>query len=227
MLEKFLQEIISRVAGSGADVIVKFLFKKKNVNEFLIAKKLNITINQARNILYKLAECGLVYFTRKKDTKSGGWYIYFWTLNEKKCLSYYIETLNKEIERFEDLLNIKKTKQFYMCKTCGMEVTEEQALLNEFTCPECGEVFAMKDSTESIVQTEKEIQKLRNKVAEIKKVLDEIEAIAIAKVKKTSSEGKKKITKTSKKKVVAKKTAGAKKKVAGAKKKSSSKKRKK
>ncbi len=227
MLEKFLQEIISRVAGSGADVIVKFLFKKKNVNEFLIAKKLNITINQARNILYKLAEQGLVYFTRKKDTKSGGWYIYFWTLNEKKCLSYYIETVNQEIERFEDLLNIKKTKQFYVCKTCGMEVTEEQALLYEFTCPECGEVFAMKDSTESIAQTEKEIQKLRNKVSEIKKVLDEIEEIAVAKAKKISAEGKKKITKPAKKKAVAKKTVVAKKKVTSAKKKPSPKKRKK
>ena len=221
MLEKFLQEVISRVAGSGADVIVKFLFKKKNVNEFLIAKKLNITINQARNILYKLAECGLVYFTRKKDTKSGGWYIYFWTLNEKKCLSYYIDTLNKEIERFEDLMNIKKTKQFYMCKTCGMEVTEEQALVYEFTCPECGEVFAMKDSTESIAQTDKEIQKLKNKVVEIKKVIDEIEAIEFAKSKKISALDKKKTTKNMKKKPVPKKS------VRGTKKKSSSKKRKK
>ncbi len=227
MFEKFLQEIISRVAGSGADVIVKFLFKKKNVNEFLIAKKLNITINQARNILYKLAEVGLVYFTRKKDTQSGGWYIYFWTLNEKKCLEYYIESLNKEIERLEDSLNSKKTKQFYVCKTCGMEVTEEQALLHEFTCPECGEVFALKDSTESINHIEKEIQKLRNKVVEIKKVLDEIEAVEAAKAKKASAESKKKPVKNAKKKTSVKKTAVSKKKVSGAKKKSSSKKRKK
>ena len=225
MLEKFLQEIISIVAGSGTEVIVKVLFKKKNVNEFLIAKKLNMTINQARNILYKLAEEGLVYFMRKKDTKSGGWYIYFWTLDEKKSLSYYIDRLNKEIEQLEDALRSKKTKQFYVCKMCGMEVTEEQALLYEFTCPECGEVFALKDSTESIIQTEKEINKLRNKSAEIRKVLDEF-AAATEKSQKKAAAGKKDAKKKTIKKV--KKTAvknksAAKKKAA---KKSSSKKRK-
>lgn len=198
MLEKFLQEIISIVAGSGTEVMVKVLFKKKNVNEFLIAKKLNMTINQARNILYKLAEEGLVYFMRKKDTKSGGWYIYFWTLDEKKSLIYYIDRLNKEIEQLEDSLRSKKTKQFYVCKTCGMEVTEEQALLYEFTCPECGEVFALKDSTEFIAQTEKEINKLKNKSAEIRKVLDEFEATE-EKSRKKAAAGKKDVKKTVKK----------------------------
>lgn len=77
MIEKFLREYISIVAGSGADKILAILFNKKNVNEFLIAKKLNMTINQTRNILYKLADGGLVHFMRKKDLKSGGWYTYF------------------------------------------------------------------------------------------------------------------------------------------------------
>ncbi len=224
MLEKFLQEIILLVAGSGSDPIVKVLFKKKNVNEFLIAKKINMTINQARNILYKLAEEGLVYFTRKKDTKSGGWYIYFWTLDEKKCLNYYIDRLNKEIEQLEDSLRSKKTKQFYFCKTCGMEVTEEQALIYEFTCPECGEVFVLKDLTDSIHNIEKEIHKLKNKAAEIKKTLDEFEASVAVKINKKLPVGKK----NAKKKIVkkTKKKPAANKKVRAKKKKSSSKKRK-
>jgi len=221
MLEKFLHEIISLIAGSGSEVIVKVMFKKKNVNEFLIAKKLNMTINQARNILYKLAEEGLVYFTRKKDTKSGGWYIYFWTLDEKKCLNYYSDRLNKEIELLENSLRSKKTKQFYVCKTCGMEVTEEQALLYDFVCPECGEVFALKDSTESIVQTEKEIQKLKNKVDEIKKTIDELEA-AVEKSRNKTAAGKKSV-----KRKIAKKAHVVKKKVSAKKKKPAVKKRKK
>ena len=111
--------------------------KKKNVNEFLIAKKLNMTINQTRNILYKLADKGLVYFMRKKDLKSGGWYTYFWTLDDYKCLVSYQATLLKEIEIQESIFLIRKTKQFYVCKTCGVEVMEEQAILHDFTCSEC------------------------------------------------------------------------------------------
>ncbi len=163
MLEKFLKEIIAMVAGSGSEKIVDVLFKKKNVNEFLIAKKLNVTINQARNILYKLAEEGLVYFTRKKDSKSGGWYTYFWTLDEDKSLTNYRDKLLAEIENLEKELGNKKTQRFYVCKTCGMEVNEESALLYNFTCPECGEVFQLKDSAANVAELEKKIMGLQEK----------------------------------------------------------------
>lgn len=181
MLEKFLNEYVSIVAGSGSDKIVNILFKKKNVNEFLIAKKLNMTINQTRNILYKLADSGLVYFMRKKDLKSGGWYTYFWTLDDYKCLLSYKAVLLKEIEQQEGILLTRKTKQFYVCKTCGVEVIEEQALLHDFTCSECGEVYSLKESAESVKEVEKSSQKLRDKVAQLQIVIDEL---AIARIPK-------------------------------------------
>ena len=205
MIDKFLHEVVSLVAGSGAEKIVPTLFKKKNVNEFLIAKKLSLTINQARNILYKLADEGLVYFNRKKDSKSGGWYTYFWTLDEYKCMIYYRDRLLKEIEQLEHSLEVKKTKQFYICKTCGMEVTEEAALLHDFTCPECGEVFALKDSTNAITDVEKQIQKIRNKVSELQIVISEL-----ARVKELSNKKKevvkKKVSRKSNKRNVKKRT---------------------
>jgi len=54
MQTNFLEEIVENIAGSQAREIVKLLEGKKDVNEFLIAKKLKLTINQTRNILYKL-----------------------------------------------------------------------------------------------------------------------------------------------------------------------------
>ena len=184
MLEKFLNDYVSIVAGSGADKIVSILFKKKNVNEFLIAKKLNMTINQTRNILYKLADKGLVYFMRKKDLKSGGWYTYFWTLDDYKCLVSYQATLLREIEHQEATLLTRKTKQFYVCKTCGVEVVEEQAILHDFTCSECGEVYISKDPTESVKEVEKSIQKLRDKAAQMQVVIDELALLRVPKVVK-------------------------------------------
>ena len=214
MLEKFLQEVISLVAGSGAETIVKIMFKKRNVNEFLIAKKLSMTINQTRNILYKLADEGLVYFNRKKDSKSGGWYTYFWTLDEFKCVVYYRERMLKEIEQLESSLGVKKTKQFYFCKTCGMEVTEEQALLYEFTCLECGEVFALKDSSDSIREVEKQIQKMKNKVSEVQMTINELENARAVAEKKNSAvriSAKKSLKKKSVKKGKSKKKSSKKK----------------
>jgi len=74
MLKDLLKEVVAIVAGKQAEEIADILDSKKHVNEFLIAKKLGITINQTRNILYKLSDFGLVSFIRKKD-KRKGWYI--------------------------------------------------------------------------------------------------------------------------------------------------------
>ncbi len=204
MLDKFLQEIVHIIAGSNADKIVEVLSGKKNVNEFLIAKKLNFTINQARNILYKLADEGLVYFNRKKDSKSGGWYTYFWTLDEQKCLVYYKAKLLKDIENLEHGISTQKTVQFYHCKTCGMEQSEEKALLNDFTCSECGTIFDMKDSSESIKDGEKQTQKLKIKLVEVENTLNQLIEDNNKKNAKLELKGKK----SSKKKV--KKTANTK-----------------
>ncbi len=55
MLIKFLKRIVEEVAGESAGEIVDFLSNKSNINEFIIAKKLKLTINQTRNLLYKLS----------------------------------------------------------------------------------------------------------------------------------------------------------------------------
>jgi transcription initiation factor TFIIE subunit alpha len=200
MIEKFLSEYISTIAGSGADKILSVLFNKKNVNEFLIAKKLNMTINQARNILYKLVDAGLVYFMRKKDLKSGGWYTYFWTLDEHKCLVNYKASVTKEIENLENSLQVQKTKQFYVCKNCGIEVSDEQALINQFTCVECGEVYSLKDSAESVKEIEKVIQRLKLKASQIQEVLDQINEKLAKSSARSLKKSAKKLAKSSVKK---------------------------
>src|SRR3989338_1121330 len=95
---KLLKDIVAATVGQGATNIVDLLYDKKNINEFFIAKKLKLTINQTRNILYKLSYEGLVTFVRKKDSKKGRWYTYFWTLNLEKSLSKFREKISKDIE---------------------------------------------------------------------------------------------------------------------------------
>ena len=82
-LSGFLQEVSNDIAGKQAEEMVPLLFNKKHVNEFIIAKKLNITVNQVRNLLYKLSDHGIVSYIRKKD-KRKGWYTYFWRIEPLK-----------------------------------------------------------------------------------------------------------------------------------------------
>jgi len=159
---ELLKKIVEAIAGINASDIVNILYGRANVNEFMIAKKLSITINQARNILYKLADEGLVSFIRKKDKKNGGWYTYFWTLDIRKSLVALQRKIFSEIENFENQLKSKKTKRFYHCSNCEMEMSEENALLHNFTCPECGEVFELKDNLGVIESLEKDIHELKD-----------------------------------------------------------------
>lgn len=164
---KLLKNVVADIAGKQTTEIVDLLVGKKDVNEFLIAKKLKLTINQTRNILYKLSDAGLVSFTRKKD-KRKGWYIYFWTLNSLKSLELLERKFLDEISQLESQLKSRKTRRFYFCKTCNVEVGEETALLNEFTCQECGEIYELAESDKIIKEMENQISKLRRNLGVIK-----------------------------------------------------------
>jgi len=200
---KFLKSIVETLTNKQSVAIVDLLVGKKDVNEFLIAKKLGLTINQTRNILYKLSDFGLVSFIRKKD-KRKGWYIYFWTLNVAKSLDLLEGKLKRELQGLESQLKSRKEKRYYVCKTCNIEVSEEVALLNDFICPECEEVYELSDSQEVIKRLEKEISRLRKEIKIIaEEKIKEEEKIEKKKAKKAEKEkrAKKKKTKKIKKKL--------------------------
>ncbi|HLD98057.1 MAG TPA: hypothetical protein VI815_01910 [Candidatus Nanoarchaeia archaeon] len=184
---ELLKDISQLVAGKNTSPIVDLLFDKKNVNEFLIAKKLGLTINQTRNMLYKLSDEGLVSFVRKKDKKKG-WYTYFWTFNPDKALELLQKNVIKEIEQVEHQLKSREVKRFYICPSCNIEVSEETALVNNFTCSECGEVYELNDNKKSIGDLNSNINKLKKKLEEIK---SELAIIGSNKTKKMVKDMKK------------------------------------
>ena len=193
MLLNFLQEVVILIVGKQAEDIADLLNSKKHVNEFIIAKKLDITINQTRNILYKLSDYGLVSFIRKKD-KRKGWYIYFWTLNVFQSLSLLEDKLKKELGFLDSQLKSRTEKRYYVCQTCSIEVTEDAALLNDFTCPECEEVYELNDNPEIIEQLKKASIRIRREIklviVEREKEGEKIEKKKAKEIKKAEEERK-------------------------------------
>lgn len=165
-----MKEVISLVAGKQAEDIVDLLDAQKYVNEFVIAKKLNLTINQVRNILYKISDYGLVSSIRKKDRKKG-WYTYFWKIEIVKALEFLKENLSKKIENAEHQIKSREIKRFYACPRCHIELTEDNALLNNFTCNECGSILELKDNSKMIRDLRKNKEKLEK---DLSVILEEI-----------------------------------------------------
>ncbi len=212
---KFLKLIIEHLAGKQAVPIVDLLATKKDVNEFLIAKKLDLTINQTRNILYRLSDFGLVSFIRKKD-KRKGWYIYFWTLNVHESLNLLWKKLNQELSQLNSQLKCRKEKRYYNCNTCCVEVTEEVALLNNFTCPECEEVYELSENEKIIKKIERGISKLEREIKFVSEERDkEGEKIQKKKAKKIKKAEKERVEARIKKRALMKKLRDAVKKKEG------------
>jgi len=218
MLTDFLKEVVAIVVGKNSEQIAELLHSKKHVNEFLIAKKLDITINQTRNILYRLSDHGLVSSIRKKDKKKG-WYTYFWKLEILKALEFLRSQKTKRLSQYDNQIKNRETKEFYLCERCNIEINEENALLHDFTCNECGEIFTRKDNTKVLKELKKYSEKINLEIAaidqeidnekskiekvrekEVKKEKEEKAAKRAAKRKKTQREKKAAEKKTSKKK---------------------------
>lgn len=168
---KLLKEVVGMVAGPSSVGLVDLLYGKKNVNEFIIAKKMKLNINQTRNILYKLVDEGLVSFIRKKDRKNGGWYTYYWTLDIGKSLGNLRRVIVEDIHHLESQRNTRMHERFYHCPHCDLEMNEENALLNNFTCPECGEVFVLRDNAEFVKKIESSIAYRKEQLAFVDKEL--------------------------------------------------------
>ncbi|MCR4327872.1 MAG: hypothetical protein NUV46_04820 [Nanoarchaeota archaeon] len=162
MLSDLLEEIVISIVGKPASGIVDLLNTPKYVNEFIIAKKLGVTINQTRNILYKISDYGLVSSVRKKDKKKG-WYTYFWRFEILKCLEFLKEHLAKNKKEITEEIVLRKSKVFYVCESCNLEYSEDESLLMDFTCDECGEVFTVKNNSKLIKDLDKALVKIDEK----------------------------------------------------------------
>ena len=161
MDKKLIREAFVEVAGKQAETLIDFLDGKKYMNEFLIAKKLDLPINQTRNILYKISEFGLVSSTRKKDKKKG-WFTYSWKIEELKSLEFLKNMILKKMEQIKNQVNSRETREFYVCEKCHVEFNEENALLHDFTCPECGSILERKDNAKLIKELRKNLDSYGN-----------------------------------------------------------------
>lgn len=204
-LKIFLRESVIIIIGKQAETIVDFLDGNKYLNEFLIAKKLDLTINQTRNILYKLSDQGIVSSIRKKD-KRKGWYTYFWKMEVIKALEFLKMNIQKKTDQIKNQIESRELKRFYVCERCNIEFNEENSLLYEFTCNECGSIFVLKDNTKVLKELRKNFAKQTNDLLEIEEELNqEKEKLDKKKTREIQKEEKeKKLKREEKKKATAK-----------------------
>ena len=188
--DNLIKELISDYIGNDAVSLVLLINDKENVSELKIAEKLNVTVNEVRNILYRLNEKDLVSSTRKKDNKKG-WYIYFWTFDAIKAKNLLTDYKKNRINQLSSSLSQEQNIVFFKCPKDHTRLSNEQALEYEFKCPECTTLLQQEDKTRRIDSIKNEMKRLENDLSELMKIVIEKQP----KIKKKKIKEKKKITK--------------------------------
>lgn len=156
--------VVSELVGVHAMPIITFLKGKEKISEFIIAEELEIEINEARNILYKLLEHNLVRFLRKKD-RIKGWYICYWDFNDHMVPHLKHKILMGKVEKLQSRLAAEEGAQYYICRSACTRLTFEDAMDQQFKCQECGSILQEQDNartkeflTERIAEVQKELR---------------------------------------------------------------------
>ena len=183
LTQKQIEELIFDISSSDGLTVYKLLKDKVDVNEFSIAEKLKLTINQVRNILYKFQAYNLVTSTSKKDRKKG-WYIYFFTFNFLEAGSSYLRLKKEKLFKIEQRVNKEKIHQFYTCPNKDMRATIENAMEHNFTCIECGQLLVPEDNAKTISKMDIDILDLQKEIDLLEKQdvkHTEVEGISVLK----------------------------------------------
>lgn len=207
-IDKILNEIVEEIAGNDIVPLVELIKNKSNVSEFKIAEKLGITVNHIRNMLYRLNNYNLVFFTRKKDKKKG-WYVYYWTLNMLELRNLAVKLKTEMLNKIKNKLASEETGVYFICPDKHIRANHETAMEHAFKCPECDQQLLNENNAKTMQNMEKLISRLNEEI----QVLNNMEIKIIKERKLTRTVKKKKkvkkkrafIKKTSEKKIKQKK----------------------
>lgn len=165
-LNELIGSLIEKLAGRESVSLVNLMWNREDINEFKLADKLKLTVNQVRNMLYKLHSHDVVSFIRKKDKKKG-WYIYYWTFDLKKALDL-LKLLNRnKIQDLEEKIARRQTEDYFACPEKCVVFKYPSAMESEFKCPECGNVLQRLDTKKEVIQIKKEINRLRESLGDV------------------------------------------------------------
>lgn len=161
LTKQMIQDVVTQVVGEDAVPVVEHILKKTDVSEFVIADQLKMDMQVLRNILYRLHASNLASYFRKKDRKKG-WYISYWTFNEKRVIELVPVLEKQQLEMYRRRLEQeqKNAGNFYICPNLCKRLDFDTAVGCYFKCPECGNLLNQQDNSRTIEFLKQKIKEL-------------------------------------------------------------------
>jgi len=158
--QRLTAQVVSESVGEHVLPVVEYLKGKKDISEFMIAKKIKAEVGTVRKMLYALQTHNLVTYFRKKD-RLKGWYISYWTFNAPGVPELALSIRRNKLQQLKERLKKEETYRglFYICPKLCSRMEFEAATEVKFRCPECGNQLQHQDN-------EKTIERLKENIIE-------------------------------------------------------------
>jgi len=101
-----------------------------------LAEKTEISLNNIRQTLYILYSKRLAKYRRIKNPETG-WLTYLWTLQPQNLNLSISEDMEDVLDKLELRVRYEEENDFYICNTCGLRYTFDEALSRNFECNNC------------------------------------------------------------------------------------------
>lgn len=163
LTKKLAERVVSQVVGDDAFPALEKLYKTQDISEFDIADLYDGDIHFARNVLYRMHNNNLVSFIKRKD-KEKGWYVYYWTINQKRIKELAVKLNEERREALQNRLKREKDHLYYVCCNSCVRLDFDSATDFQFRCPECSEILMEEDNSKKIDLIEKELEKVEQKL---------------------------------------------------------------
>jgi len=126
------------VAGDFAPILASNLIDP--ISDEDLAQKCGMRAADARMVLNKMHNIGIIDYNRSKD-KESGWYYYAWFLRADKLMEAYLGKRKNDLEDIEERLENNEAYTLYMCKKCDLTYDFDNAAELLYHCPICENIL--------------------------------------------------------------------------------------
>lgn len=160
-----LVAITRELVGEEAVQLIRILSEQEETTDDELILKTGLKLNNLRKLLYQLFEQGLVSYRRVRD-KDAGWFKYYWRIN-RTGLNILLNGKKKKIlTKLKDRLQYETANMFFICPTCGVRYTFEDAVETNFHCPTCVGKLDSVNNQDIICVLKVKIQELERNINE-------------------------------------------------------------
>ena len=131
--------LLRLIGEEGLDLLGKYPDEGEYSDEELAAKT-GINLNSVRHTLYTLYEKRLAEYRRIKNNETG-WLTYLWKIRMDQIYEAIKEDMETALEKLQARERFEEENDFYICKTCQILCTFNQAVDMNFTCTDCGQLM--------------------------------------------------------------------------------------